>query len=193
MSDFQSKSFIFTKRRTKMSCVNMPPSTTAPRCHRPSSVGRSTRRAAVRANLFPRSRDTKQQQQQQQQQHKAPSSLSLRLTMNDRNKKLNSLRTFRVQSEGDDGEQQHLVHRRSCSSFFFCPSRLFLFSSDNQEEGPMMSEILFALYFIQSEEKSHHARKRLRLSLFQLSLSLSLLFSENRPGSPSSGIYSQYH
>jgi len=30
--------------------------------------------------------------------------LSLRLTMNDRNKKLNSLRTFRVQSEGDDGE-----------------------------------------------------------------------------------------
>ena len=96
----QKASSFFTKRRTKMSCVNITPSTTAPRCHRPSSVGRSTRGAAVRANLFPRSRDT----QQQQQQHKAPSSLSLCLTTNDRNKKLNSLRTFRVQSEGDDGE-----------------------------------------------------------------------------------------
>ena len=99
MSSQKASSF-FTKRRTKMSCVNITPSTTAPRCHRPSSVGRSTRGAAVRANLFLRSRDT----QQQQQQHKAPSSLSLCLTTNDRNKKLNSLRTFRVQSEGDDGE-----------------------------------------------------------------------------------------
>ena len=108
----QKASSFFTKRRTKMSCVNIPPSTTAPCCHRPSSVGRSTRGAAVRANLFPRSRDT----QQQQQQHKAPSSLSLRLTTNDRNKKLNSLRTFRVQSEGDDGE--HLV-AFSASTFVF--------------------------------------------------------------------------
>jgi len=66
---------------------------------------------------------------------------------------------------------------------FLLPARerLFLFNSDNKEEEPMMSEILFALYFIQSGKESSRERREIssrKTALIPLlALSLALLFS----------------
>ena len=80
--------------------------------HRPH--GRSTRRAAVRANPFWGTNFTREEDRRKNNRHpRAPSSLCLR-----RNKKLNSLRTFRVKSEAnDDGEfcTERVSRRLSCA------------------------------------------------------------------------------
>merc|ERR1712100_418179 len=79
--------------------------------HRPH--GRSTRRAAVRANPFGGTNFTREEDRRKNNRHpRAPSSLCL-----SRNKKLNSLRTFRVKSEANDDERVSLTLSFSLSLF----------------------------------------------------------------------------
>ena len=95
---------------------------------------------------------------------RAPSSLCL-----SRNKKLNSLRTFRVKSEAnDDGEfcTERVSRRFSCARALFCFLQLGL----KGEEEPIDT---FALYFIQSGKTREFFTERVSLTLsFSLSLFL---------------------
>ena len=131
--------------------------------HRPH--GRSTRRAAVRANPFGGTNFTREEDRRKNNRHpRAPSSLCL-----SRNKKLNSLRTFRVKSEAnDDGEfcTERVSRRFSCARALFCFLQLGL----KGEEEPIDT---FALYFIQSGKTREFFTERVSLTLsFSLSLFL---------------------
>ena len=131
--------------------------------HRPH--GRSTRRAAVRANPFWGTNFTREEDRRKNNRHpRAPSSLCL-----SRNKKLNSLRTFRVKSEAnDDGEfcTERVSRRFSCARALFCFLQLGL----KGEEEPIDT---FALYFIQSGKTREFFTERVSLTLsFSLSLFL---------------------
>ena len=83
---------------------------------------RAHRARGVRANLFSAHAHREEEFliRRNANKQKAPSSSSLSLRRANRNKKLNSLRTFRLKSEGDDGE--------SCS-FSFVRARLYFSSS----------------------------------------------------------------
>ena len=104
--------------------------------HRPH--GRSTRRAAVRANPFWGTNFTREEDRRKNNRHpRAPSSLCL-----SRNKKLNSLRTFRVKSEAnDDGEfcTERVSRRFSCARALFCFLQL------GQEKKNLLTHLRFIL------------------------------------------------
>jgi len=92
---------------------------------------RAHRARGVRANLFSAHAHREEEFliiRRNANKQKAPSSsssLSLRRA-NSRNKKLNSLRTFRLKSEGDDGESR---------SFSFVRARLYFSSSSSASFG----------------------------------------------------------
>jgi hypothetical protein len=120
---------------------------------------RAHRARGVRANLFSAHAHREEEFliRRNANKQKAPSS-SLSLRRANRNKKLKSLRTFRLKSEGDDGESR---------SFSFVRARLYFSSS---------------ISFFWKEKKNLSNRGKffsLSLSLsFQGLLSLSLLFRD---------------
>ena len=133
--------------------------------HRPH--GRSTRRAAVRANPFWGTNFTREEDRRKNNRHpRAPSSLCL-----SRNKKLNSLRTFRVKSEANDDGEFCTERRFPCARALFCFLQLGL----KGEEEPIDT---FALYFIQSGKTREFFTERVSLTL---SFSLSLFLRARQP------------
>ena len=92
---------------------------------------RAHRARGVRANLFSAHAHREEEFlniRRNANKQKAPSSSSSSLSLRraNRNKKLNSLRTFRLKSEGDDGESR---------SFSFVRARLYFSSSSSASFG----------------------------------------------------------
>jgi hypothetical protein len=89
---------------------------------------RAHRARGVRANLFAAHAHREEEFliRRNANKQKAPSSSSLSLRRANRNKKLNSLRTFRLKSEGDDGASR---------SFSFVRARLYFSSSSSASFG----------------------------------------------------------
>ena len=129
---------------------------------------RAHRARGVRANLFSAHAHREEEFlniRRNANKQKAPSSSSSSLSLRraNRNKKLNSLRTFRLKSEGDDGESR---------SFSFVRARLYFSSSSSASFG--------------KRRRTYPIGKILSLSLsFRGLLSLSLLFRDRAESSSS--------